>query len=113
MFVFAGQQEATQKKQDPSQGKTVGEADPKNAGPKYTTASAAWQQGSVISQGAFSSPAFAKGPWGQSRSFNSGTALWAVKDKHDRPDAGSDTGGIQEGSSDINTGLSNCASLTY
>jgi len=95
-----GQQGATQKKQDPSQGKTVGQGDPKKAGPTYTTASAAWQPGSITSQGTFSSPAFAKGPWGQSRSLYSGAVLGFVKDKHDRPDAGSDVGGIQD------TGLS-------
>ncbi len=50
--------------------------------------------------GHFSSPAFAKGLWGQSRSFYSGAVLGYVKDKHDRPDAGSDVGGLQE------TGLS-------
>lgn len=103
-----GQQEATQKKQDPSQGKTVGEGDPKKAGPTYTTASAAWQQGSITSQGTFSSPAFAKGPWGQSRSFHSGAVLGVVKDKHDRPDAGSDVGGIHEtgsGTGGTNPGL--------
>jgi len=95
-----GQQGATQKKQDPSQGKTVGQGDPKTAGPTYITASAAWQPGSITSQGTFSSPAFAKGPWGKSRSFYSGAVLGYVKDKHDRPDAGSDVGGIQD------TGLS-------
>lgn len=104
LLPFAGQQPATQKKQDPSQGKTVGEADPKNAGPKYTTASAAWDSGLVSSHGAYRSPALAKGPWGQGRGFHSGAVLGAVKDKHDRPDRGSDVGGIQDGSSDINTG---------
>ncbi|DBA97215.1 TPA: hypothetical protein ACH3X1_014966 [Trebouxia sp. C0004] len=103
-----GQQAATQKKQDPSQGKTVGQGDPKKAGPTYTTASAAWQQGSITGQGTFSSLAFAKGPWGQSRSFYSGAVLGFVKDKHDRPDAGSDVGGIQEtgsGTGGTNPGL--------
>lgn len=99
-----GQQEATQKKQDPSQGKTVGEKDPKNAAPKYTTASAAWHQGSIGSKGIYNSPALAKGPWGQSRSFYSGSMLAAYKDKHERSNSGSDVGSIQEGSSDINTG---------
>ena len=101
---FTGQQPATQKKQDPSQGKTVGEGDPKNAGPKYTTASAAWNSGFLHSHAAYSSPALAKGPWGQSRGFHNGAVLGFVKDKHDRPDRGSDVGGIQDGSSDINTG---------
>ena len=99
MFT-TGQQGATQKKQDLSQGKTVGQGDPKTAGPTYITASAAWQPGSITSQGTFSSPAFAQGPWGKSRSFYSGAVLGYVKDKHDRPDAGSDVGGIQD------TGLS-------
>ena len=45
----------------PSQGKTVGEADIKNAGPKYSTASAAWHSGLLGRQGAYSSPARAKG----------------------------------------------------
>ena len=104
LLPFTGQQPATQKKQDPSQGKTVGEGDPKNAGPKYTTASAAWDRGLVNSHGTYSSPAMAKGPWGQSRGFHSGAVLGFVKDKHDKPDSGSDVGGIQDGSSDINTG---------
>ncbi|KAL3133022.1 hypothetical protein ABBQ38_006931 [Trebouxia sp. C0009 RCD-2024] len=101
-----GQQPATQKKQDPSQGKVAREGDPKNAAPKYTTASAAWERGLVSSQGGYSSPAMAKGPWGQSRGFHSGAVLGYVKDKHERPDRGSDVGGIQDGSSDINTGSS-------
>ena len=101
----AGQQPATQKKQDHAPGKTVREGDPKNAGPKYTTASAAWEQGLVSSQGFYSSPAMAKGPWGQSRSFHSGAVLGFVKDKHERPTRGSDVGGIQDGSDDINTGV--------
>lgn len=102
---FAGQQPATQKKQDQSPGKTVREGDPKNAGPKYTTASAAWEKGLVSSQGGYSSPVMAKGPWGQSRGFHSGAVLGFVKDKHERPNRGSDVGGIQDGSSDINTGV--------
>ena len=84
----AGQQPATQKKQDHAPGKTVREGDPKNAGPKYTTASAAWEQGLVSSQGFYSSPAMAKGPWGQSRSFHSAAVLGYVKDKHERPNRG-------------------------
>lgn len=82
----------------------MGQGDPKNAGPKYTTASNAWDSGLVDTHGAYSSPALAKGPWGQSRGFHSGAVLGVVKDKHDRPDRGSDVGGIQDGSSDINTG---------
>ncbi len=104
-LYFAGQQPATQKKQDQSQGKTVREGDPKNAAPKYTTASAAWERGLVSSQGMYSSPAMAKGPWGQSRGFHSGAVLGYVKDKHERPNRGSDVGSIQDGSDDINTGV--------
>lgn len=104
-LYISGQQPATQKKQDPSQGKVAREGDPKNAGPKYTTASAAWENGLVSSRGGYSSPAMAKGPWGQSRGFHSGAVLGYVKDKHERPDRGSDVGGIQDGSSDINTGV--------
>ena len=104
LLVSLGQQPATQKKQDPSQGKTVGEGDPKKA-PLYTTASAAWENSLVSSRGMRSSPALVKGPWGQSRGFYSGAVLGAVKDKHDRSDRGSDVGGIQDGSSDINTGM--------
>ena len=105
-----GQQPATQKKQDASQGKTTVEGDPKKA-PLYTTASAAWEKGSISSAGIHSSPAMAKGPWGQSRGFYNGAVLGAVKDKHDRPDRGSDVGGIQDGSSDINTGNAISTSL--
>ena len=104
LLLSTGQQPATQKKQDPSQGKTVGQGDPKIAGPKYTTASAAWEGSLLNSHGAYSSPALAKGLWGQSRGFHSAAVLGFVKDKHDRPDSGSDVGGIQDGSSDINTG---------
>lgn len=111
--IFAGQQPATQKKQDPSQGKVAREGDPKNAAPKYTTASAAWERGLVSSQGGYSSPAMAKGPWGQSRGFHSGAVLGYVKDKHERPDRGSDVGGIQDGSSDINTGVCTCCCQSH
>ena len=101
-----GQQPATQKRQDPTKGTTVGEGDPKKAGPKYTTATAAWHEGTFSSWGAFNSPALARGPWGHNRSFHSGPVLAAVShDKQNRPDRGSDVGSIQEGSSDINTGV--------
>ena len=104
-FTCSGQQPASQEKQDPSQGKTVGEADIKNAGPKYSTASAAWHSGLLGRQGAYSSPARAKGPWGQGRGFHSGAVLGFVKDKHDRPDRGSDVGENPDGASDSNTGV--------
>lgn len=117
----AGQQPATQKKQDPSKGKTVSEGDPKKA-PQYTTAAAAWDASTVSSQGFQNSHAVANSLWGlskgfqnrhamvnsiwaQSKGFYSGAVLGYVKDKHDRPDRGSDVGGIQDGSSDINTGV--------
>ena len=92
--LVVGQQPATQKKQDPSQGKTVSEGDPKKA-PLYTTASAAWNGGQV-SQGMHNSPALAKGPWGQSRGFFSGAVLGYVKDMQNKSDRGSDVGGVLE-----------------
>ena len=51
-----------------------------------------------------SSPALAKGPWGQSRSMFTGSVLAAYQRPGDRSDTGSDQGGMSEGHSDPNTG---------
>lgn len=106
----AGQHSATQEKQNPQSGgepkaADIGSGKGKAKTPFYTTASAAWEQGAP--RASFSnSPALAKGLWGQSRPLSTSSALQAYQRPGNRSDTGSGQGGMNEGHSDPNTGIS-------